>query len=120
MVPEHLPCPQFDDVALLVTEITSYELVVPDLAEKTDALAVLAVHRRKSLLVRLRSDLRLGKRPDGKHDAAQLILREVRKEVGLVFHRIRRTEQFHVAVDRPDSGVVAGGYSEVIVAAANS
>ena len=83
-----LPGGGVDDGPFALSQVELDELAVVDLAEKTDALAVLAVAGRQLVLMRQAADLGLGQVTDREARPMQLRLCHVRQEIRLVLYRI--------------------------------
>ena len=68
-----LACLQFDNVALLFPQIAAQIFIVVNLAQKTDALRVLAMSTGQMLTLSYLAYLVLYVVPDGKNDLRQLL-----------------------------------------------
>ena len=115
MLADFLACLQLDDVALLLAQMAADEVVVVDFAQEAYSLAVLAVGVGQFRLLRYAPHLLLRHRADGERQVHQLLVGNLREEVGLVLHRGDRRGEIFAPVDNGGRGVVSGGcYVEVL------
>ena len=79
---------QFDNLPDSLAKVIADKLRILDLAEKTDALAVLAIAIREPPVARQAAHVALAQVTDGKPEPAQSLLAERAEEIGLVLDGI--------------------------------
>ena len=84
---------ELDNLPFALTEIAAQEVVVVYLAEKTDALRVLAVGAGQMGSMSNVAHLAFHHAANGEHQFADLSVGELREEVGLVLYRVLGSRQ---------------------------
>ena len=79
---------ELDNLPLTLTEIAAQEVIIVYLAEKTNALRVLAVGAGQMGSMGNVAHLAFHHAANGEHQFADLSVRELREEVGLVLYRV--------------------------------
>ena len=105
-----------DDTSFLLAHELTYEVVVVDLAEEADALAVLAVGTGQVGVEGDAAHLFLHQMADGEDGVGELLVGELCEEVGLVLDGVfGRAEPCASLLVDDGGGVVASGYLVVVV-----
>ena len=87
---------QLNDGTGAFAQMAADEIVVVDLAQEADALAVSTMGIGQVGILGNAAHLVLGQRADGEHDMLQLLVGNLRQEIGLVLDRVNRRGQiFH-------------------------
>ena len=105
----HLACLYVDDLALLLTHEAAQEIVVVDLSQEADALAILASGTGQLGIDGYLSYLFLHQSAQRKDGVLQLVIGELCQEVGLILDRVNGCSQPHHIVLPDIRGIMAGG-----------
>ena len=105
----HLARLQLDDLARAPAQVTLDKLVVVDLAQEADALAILALGAGQPLRLGDGPHLALHEMADGKHQLLDLQARDLPQEIGLILDGILGRGEPHLPVDLGGRGVMARG-----------
>ena len=101
---------QFNDITVIVAEVSLDIIIVVDLAEKTDALGVLASGIYKMFALGNGAHLVLHIMTYGEIGFLQLPVVDLGKEVGLVFHGVGTGGEPFLAVYNLGLGIMTCGY----------
>ena len=101
------PCLQLDDGAGTLAQVASDEVVIVNLAQEADTLAVTAMSIGQAHLLGDAAHLLLGHVAYGEHDMAQLLVGDLCQEIGLVLDGIDCRGQVFHAVDDTGCGIMA-------------
>ena len=111
-------CFDFNNRALLHAKVATDKVVVVNLSEETDALAVLAVGVGHVHLLSDAAHFPLWQIADGEHQVQQLLVGDLSQEVGLVFHRVNSHCQIFGIAHECGVGVVpCGSHVEILAPA---
>ena len=105
-----------DDGSTLGAQVTTDEVVVIDLPQEANALAVLAHCIRQLHLLSDFTHTSLGHRADGKNQVLELVVGDLSKEVGLIFNRINCCSEILDAIKLASGGIMPGGGKVKILA----
>ena len=113
---QHLSRFDVDDASFLFAHELADEVIVVNLAQETDALAVLAVCAGQVCIKGYATHLLLHQMPDGEERVAQLRIVELRQEVRLVLDGVTGcTQPYRPLLVLDGGGVVTCGYLVVVV-----
>ena len=108
MLAPRLPTRPVYDRTSLFAEVVADEIIELDLAEKADPLAVSSLAIWQVVAIRQFPHFMFHEMPDREEAARELLLAEMRQEVGLVFDGIDALVEMAAGIVVDDPAVVAG------------
>ena len=114
MLSKFTSCLYLDYWSTLHSQVTANKVVVINLSQEANTLTVLASSVWQFYLLSDFTHARLGYRTNGENKMTQLVVGNLREEVGLIFDRVNCCSQVFGAVNLACSGIVSCG-SEIKV-----